>query len=325
MDIKIATPMALRRSRRAVTSTSMQRASDLGPSSSRVATRPVLRAVRPLPPCDPTPVGDRPGIACITSIDRSSSLRRTVRALAVLPLLLLLGSCLGGYATGPGIPGSGGRRVLFVGNSLTYTYDLPAAIADLAKSIDETPLVYKTVAYPDFALEDHWYNGIYASIEPHHWELVVMQQGPSSLPANAEHLRFWSVKLDSISKANGARSALYQVWPASQYMGSFDAVRESYRAAAIAVDGMFIPAGEAWRTAWEYEAGFAFYGGDGFHPSLLATYMNALVHFEMIYGRPATDLPKVARIAGVTLSLSPAQVAILQQAAHETVLEWGIP
>jgi hypothetical protein len=58
---------------------------------------------------------------------------------------------------------------------------------------------------------------------------------------------------------------------------------------------------------------------------VLATYMNALVHFEMIYGRPATDLPKVARVGGVTLSLSPVQVAMLQKAAHETVVEWGIP
>jgi hypothetical protein len=251
--------------------------------------------------------------------------RRTVRPLVVLPVLLLLASCLGGIVTAPEIPATGGRRVLFVGNSLTYTLDLPRVIADLAKSIDETPLVYKTVAFPDFALEDHWYTGIHTSIEPHHWELVVMQQGPSSLPANAEHLRFWTVKLDSIAKAHGSRSALYQVWPASQFMGSFDAVRESYRAAAIAVDGMFIPAGEAWRTAWEYEGGFAFYGSDGFHPSALATYLNALVHFEMIYGRPATDLPKVARIHGVTLSLTPSQVAILQKAAHETVVEWGIP
>lgn len=252
-------------------------------------------------------------------------MRRIVRSLVVLPLLLLLGSCLGGLVTAPEIPATGGRRVLFVGNSLTYTFDLPGVIADLAKSIDETPLVYKTMAFPDFALEDHYHTGIHTSIEPHHWELVVMQQGPSSLAVNAEHLRVWTIKIDSISKANGARSALYQVWPSAQYMGSYDAVRESYRNAALAVDGMFIPAGEAWRTAWGYEGGFAFYGADGFHPSMLGTYMAALVHFEMIYDRPATDLPKVARVGGVTLSLSPTQVAVLQKAAHETVVAWGIP
>jgi hypothetical protein len=250
---------------------------------------------------------------------------RVARRVVPLPLLLLLGSCLGPVLSEPGIPPTGGRRVLFVGNSLTYTFDLPRVIADLAKSVDETCLVYRTVAHPDFALEDHWSTGIASQIESHHWELVVMQQGPSSLPANAEYLRTWTIRLDSVAKAHGARSALYQVWPSSQFMGSFDAVRESYRNAAIAVDGMFIPAGEAWRTAWGYDAGFAFYGSDGFHPSALATYMNALVHFEMIYGRPATDLPKVARVGGLTLDLSPTQVALLQKAAHETVVAWGLP
>jgi hypothetical protein len=197
-------------------------------------------------------------------------LRRAVRSLLVLHLLLL-GSCLGGIPSEPGIPGSGGRRVLFIGNSLTYTYNLPRTIADLALSIDETPLVYKTVAYPNFALEDHWYNGVAGWIEPHHWQFVVMQQGPSSLPENAEFLRVWTIKLDSVAKAHGARSALYQVWPSSAYMGSFTAVRESYRNAALAVEGMFIPAGEAWRTAWESDGGLALYGSDGFHPSVLGT------------------------------------------------------
>lgn len=247
----------------------------------------------------------------------------------IRPLLVALGlaltACLANPVSSPEIPTSGGRRVLFVGNSLTYTWDLPRTIADLAASVGETPLVYMTVASPNFALEDHWATGIAGAIEAHDWDLVVMQQGPSSLPANAENLRVWTIRLDSVAAAHGARSALYQVWPSDMYFGSFGAVRESYRNAAIAVDGMFIPAGQAWLTAWEADASFALYGYDGFHPSAVGVYLNALVHFEMIYGRPATDLPKVARVAGVTLDLSPIKVARLQKAAHETVVAWGLP
>ena len=56
-----------------------------------------------------------------------------------------------------------------------------------------------------------------------------MQQGPSSLPENQVYLRDWTIRLDSAARVAGARSALYQVWPAAQYASSFDAVRESYR------------------------------------------------------------------------------------------------
>lgn len=248
---------------------------------------------------------------------------RPLRSSALLlPLLALATSCV---AISAPFPTAGGRRVLFVGNSLTYTFDLPQAIAALARSVGETPLVYKTVAKPDYALEDHYHDGILDAIARDDWQLVVMQQGPSSLPANAAYLREWTITLDESVVAAGARSALYQVWPSIDFAGSFTAVRDSYRAAAIAVDGMFIPAGAAWVRAWEDDPTLPFYGPDGFHPSLLGVYLTALVHFEMIYGRAATGLPDVAVVSGITLDLSPAKVARLQQAAHETVVSWGIP
>jgi hypothetical protein len=240
----------------------------------------------------------------------------------LLPVLLLAGLACGGDSTGP-LP-DGGRRVLFIGNSLTYTHDLPRTIADMARALDEEQLVYRSIAKPDYALEDHWNDGIAASIAKDGWQLVVMQQGPSSTPANQEFLRIWTVQLNSAITAAGARSALYMVWPAMQNFGTYESVRTSYRNAAIEVDGMFIPAGEAWRTAWVTDPSLVFYDDDLLHPSRLGTYVAALVHFEMLYDRPATDLPDVAYVDGRILDVPTATISMLQQAAHETVLAWGI-
>lgn len=248
---------------------------------------------------------------------------RAVRSLHILLLATLIGAAVACSSPTRPLP-DGGRRVLFVGNSLTYRNNLPRTIADLARSVDETPLVYRTVAYPDYALEDHWFSDIESDIRKGNWQLVVMQQGPSSLLANQEHLRRWSEQLDGVVKDVGARTALYQVWPSIDFLTSFEAVRTSYRNAALNVGGMFIPAGEAWQTTWAADSNYAFYSADGFHPSRLGTYMAALVHFEMIYDRPATDLPDVAVVDGSTLPDSPERIAFLQQKAHETVLAWGI-
>lgn len=236
---------------------------------------------------------------------------------------LLLACAFGCTDTTAPLP-AGGKRVLFVGNSLTYVNDLPRTIADMAKAVHESTFVYRTIAKADYALEDHWNDGIAKAIAKDGWEFVAMQQGPSSLPLNQEFLRIWTVQLDGAIKAAGARSALYMVWPAQVNFSTFDGVRTSYRNAAIAVDGMFIPAGEAWRTAWAMDSTLEFYGDDGFHPAPLGTYLLALVHFEMFYGRPATDLPDVARVNGNQLNVSATTVALLQQAAHETVVAWGI-
>ena len=249
--------------------------------------------------------------------------RSLVRApfVAAVAMALAFLSC---RASPAGLPATGGLRVLFVGNSLTYENDLPRTIADLAKSVGETPLVYRTVANGGYSLEDHWNSGIAAAIAKDDWELVVMQQGPSSLPENQEYLRVWTIRLDTATRAAGARSALYQVWPAYQYAASFTAVRDSYRNAALAVSGMFIPAGEAWVAAWARDPTLNLYGPDLFHPSPLGTYLTALVHFEMLYDRPATDLPDIAVVNGRTLVVAPATVALLQAAAHETAVAWGI-
>lgn len=204
-----------------------------------------------------------------------------------LAALLMAGLACDGDTLGP--LRAGARRVLFIGNSLTYVNDLPRTIADLARSVNAMPLVYRTIAKPDFALEDHWNDGIAARIAADGWEVVVMQQGPSSLIANEEVLRVWPVKLDS-------------------------AVRTSYRSAAIAaiaVNGIFIPGGEAWRAAWATDPDLALYGDDEFHPSRLATHLVAIVHFAILYDRPATDLPDVADVTGRRLDVPAATVALL--------------
>lgn len=237
-------------------------------------------------------------------------------------IAVLTGAVCNGDATGP-LP-EGGVRVLFLGNSLTYTNDLPRTIADMAKSVNDTPLVYRVIAKPNYALEDHFNDGLEAAINGKGFHFIVMQQGPSSLASSGVHLSAWTTAINTLAVAAGARSALYQVWPAGGDPATFAAVRTNYREAAVAVNGMFIPAGQAWLEVWAEDPQLGLYSADHFHPSPLGTYVAALVNFEMLYDRPATDLPDIARVNGQRLDLPAATVAMLQEQAHATVLAWGI-
>jgi len=75
---------------------------------------------------------------------------RSLGGLALVALLIAAGSS----AAAP--PQS--LRVLFVGNSLTATNDLPAQVAALAAGTGRW-LEYRTVAFGGYNLEDHWNNG----------------------------------------------------------------------------------------------------------------------------------------------------------------------
>jgi hypothetical protein len=210
-------------------------------------------------------------------------------------------------------------RILFIGNSLTYSNDLPGTVAQLATPAGVSVHVH-SVAKPNFALIDHA-NGLSEAVEvirSEKWDYVVLQQGPSALPVSRDTLVLATRLLDVEIRAAGGRSALLMVWPESSRFGVFDDVRDSYRLAAREVGGVFIPAGEAWREAWSADPGLTLYSGDGYHPSALGTYLAALAVYECITGRDAELLPDQASVGGRTLDVPESTVRLLQRAAHQT-------
>ena len=230
----------------------------------------------------------------------------------------LLGCALTGASLEP-LP-AGGHHVLFIGNSLTYTNDLPGTIAALASSVGDTIRV-RSVALPDFALIDHVDGGSNAvdMIRSQKWSMVVLQQGPSTLPLNRDTLVLATQKFEPFIKAAGARSGTFMTWPASDRPGDFVRVLGSSQLAAKTVGGVLLPVGQAWVAAWAKDPQLPLYGPDGYHPGELGTYLAALVIYEGITGHDARLLPARAVVGGRDLNMPVATVRMLQTVAHETV------
>src|ERR1044071_1037943 len=90
-------------------------------------------------------------------------------------------------------PAASARRILFIGNSLTYGNDVPGIVQALADSDGTGPIEVETVAFPDYALVDHWNEGTAMNrIGRGGWDAVVLQQGPSSVEANRDTLRMFA-------------------------------------------------------------------------------------------------------------------------------------
>ena len=214
-------------------------------------------------------------------------------------------ACGGATARGAARP----LQVLFVGNSLTATNDLPGVV----ESLSHGAIASRMVAPGGVSLEDHWtLTGAHDVLESGSWDYVVLQQGPSTLPESAANLREWAVRWADAIRARGARPAVYEVWPDSEFgvRLSFPAVIRSYRAAADASGALLLPAGEAWRAAWSRNARLPLYGPDGFHPSKLGTTLAALVIVARLTHTP------VARIA---LPYPAKTAKLLRAAAAEAI------
>ena len=172
-------------------------------------------------------------------------------------------------------------HVLFVGNSLTATNDLPAQVAALASATGRR-LEYRTVAFGGYNLEDHWHNGeARRALAGGGWDFVVMQQGPSAFPESQADLRLWASRFADEARAHGTRPALLTVWPEGWRADALPEVIKSYSRAAAAARAELLPAGVAWQLAWRCSARTPLYGPDDFHPSPTGTYAAALV----VYGR----------------------------------------
>jgi hypothetical protein len=207
--------------------------------------------------------------------------------------------------------------VLFIGNSLTYTNDLPYMLEELLAMGGVDDAVVESVAFPNYGLQDHWVQGDAARrIAEGGWDVVAMQQGPSATEGRPSLLQYTALYADQI-RAVGAEPALYMVWPAQTRSFDFDGVSASYAMAAQDVNGILYPAGEAWREAWALDGSLALYGPDGFHPSLLGTYLAALVMYEQLSGNSPEALPAIIPVPGGTVSISGTTALRLQTAAHE--------
>jgi hypothetical protein len=235
-----------------------------------------------------------------------------MKALRAVPALALVACSLG---TAPSAP-EGSLKVLFIGNSLTYENDLPRTVADLALSAGVAPCYCYQIAYPNYALEDHWDNReAVTALREATWDFVVMQQGPSALPSSRAHLILWATVWAQLIDSAGAQAVMYGVWPSVDRLFDFPNVADSYRAAADSIGALFAPAGEAWQQAWARDSTLPLYAADGFHPSPMGTYLAALMVFQRLYQHSPVDVQASAVVDGRVQAWPPATVRLLQEAA----------
>lgn len=179
-------------------------------------------------------------------------------------------------------PSDSTKSILFVGNSLTYYNDLPGLVARLGK---DSGIVIKTemVAYPNYALEDHWNDGqIQTLIGTKKYDFVVVQQGPSSQAEGRELLLDYGARIKNLCIPHNTKLAFFMVWPAFANFQTFDGVIKNYTDAAVATNSLLCPVGTAWKEHFLGTGDYSYYGPDKFHPSQKGSENAALIIFKTL-------------------------------------------
>ncbi|AWH72698.1 hypothetical protein DCS32_00480 [Dokdonia sp. Dokd-P16] len=159
-------------------------------------------------------------------------------------------------------------KILFIGNSLTYTNNLPKLVKAHAKT-KGIKIKTRMVALPNYALEDHWNDGnIQQLIATGGYDYVIIQQGPSSQQEGRDILIDYGKKYAALCNKHNARLAYFMVWPSLKYYHTLDAVIKNYQDAATINNAIILPVGMTWKEHHNSSKRNDYYGIDGFHPSL---------------------------------------------------------
>lgn len=171
---------------------------------------------------------------------------------------------------------------LFIGNSLTYTNDLPSLVKERA-ALNDIEIGIKMIAFPNYAILDHWAEGmVQKEIESEKYDFVIIQQGPSSQEFGREVLIEYGEKYKELCDMHNAELCYYMVWPPLANYDRFDAVIQNHRDAATMNDATLLRVGEVWKDHFDSTGNFDYYGPDNFHPSLKGSQAAANVIVEAL-------------------------------------------
>ena len=170
--------------------------------------------------------------------------------------------------------------VLFIGNSLTYSNDLPGIIRDIGRAHD-LKVKTKCICLPNYALEDHWADGeIQKEISSNSFDYVVFQQGPSSQEYGRTSLVEYGGKISSLAKKHDAVPIYFMVWPSMRYYQTMKDVQLNHSEAAKQNGAEIAQVGVIWHELLSQNLNIPLYGPDKFHPSVKGSRLAAAIIFQ---------------------------------------------
>lgn len=187
-------------------------------------------------------------------------------------------------------------RVLFLGNSLTEGNNVPALVQGMAAA-QGVQIDYEAFTPGGVDLSDHWNSASRTRLQTGDFDVLVLQQGPSTLQSSQDHLRQWAITWADEARRFGAEPALYMVWAPLSQANGFELSALSYRSAATAANATVFPAGEVLQQVRRTNPEIQLFGPDGFHAAPHGSFLAAMVIARGLVGLDPARVPNA--VAGI--------------------------
>ncbi len=243
-------------------------------------------------------------------------------------LLLMIGLLVKGVMAQTAPP----QRVLFVGNSYTYFWNLPQNVAAMAESTgDEISTRQSTAGGVNWGQHVRGEKDLKTLqiIKEGDFDIVILQNHSMSAIDRPDSLMHFGKLLNEQVKLQNAKTYLYLTWAREWDPYMQKEITEKYKELSKAIDARIVPVGLAWQRALELRPGLPLFDEDKSHPSPLGTYLSACVFYGVLTGKSPVGLPerlisKDGDGEKLYLNIQSKENALFcQKVAQEIIIEWS--
>lgn len=190
-------------------------------------------------------------------------------------------------------------KVLFVGTSYTYGYNLPHIVSIMSEGTPVKLITRKSVI-GGARLWEHW-NGqrdlmTKQIIAEGDFDVVVLQDFSMSAMNTPDSTLKYVKLFSEYNSSHGAETCLFNTWARErvpQFQAEIDSV---YQRAAEENGALRVPVGPAWELAIDLRPTVDLFTSDGSHPNELGTLLTASVFVRVLSGELPENLPTLYRI-----------------------------
>ena len=191
------------------------------------------------------------------------------------------------------------QKILFVGNSFTFYWNLPSVVESMAKERGIPLNIYQSTA-GSATLKDHWNSErsllTRSLIDNESFSIVILQDYSSNPLLKQKESREYFNRFIKLLHSKQSEVIIYGTWmfPAinqKKYEGS-DPIQYSLKSIAEKTNSRMAPVGTAFRLFQKAHPSIPVFTSDNKHPSAVGTYLAACVFFKMITGESPIGLER---------------------------------
>ncbi|EAR13223.1 hypothetical protein PI23P_01977 [Polaribacter irgensii 23-P] len=183
-------------------------------------------------------------------------------------------------------------RVLFVGNSFTYFWNMPQLVKAMGASQGVSLEIHQSTVGGS-NLKQHWLEekGTLTRkfLKEERWDYVILGDHSLSTIDTPESFKIYAKKFSKLVRSGGAEPIFYMTWAYKSNPLMQPAITQGYTELAAELDASIIPVGPIWMQARELRPDLNMYFDDK-HPSTDGSYLIALIVYKTLTGNAINEI-----------------------------------